>query len=182
MKKIVLVLVGVLVIASALIAVPVSASNTGTTALTGNPASYVSITTSEASIPLTLTPGSTATDGTLGLTVSCNDPFTITVADNSLRSSELGYMGNYTSSYVAFPLNTTLASPIGLTGTTVTTTTADTVTSPISTAQTLYTGTAPVYNQALTPNTFSQQVAYTDPVLPAGSTYRIDFIFTIIPS
>jgi hypothetical protein len=92
-------------------------------------------------------------------------------------------MGNYTSSYVASPLNTDLASPIGLTGTTVTTTTADSVSSPItSTAQTLYTGNAPVYNQILAPNTFSQPVAYTDPVLPSGSTYRIDLLFTITPS
>jgi hypothetical protein len=88
-------------------------------------------------------------------------------------------MGNYTSSYVASPLNTILSSPIGLAGTTNGTTSADTLTTPISTAQTLYVGNASVTNQLLAPNIFTQPVAVADPVLPTGSTYRIDLLYTV---
>ena len=41
----------------------------------------------------------------------------------------------------------------------------------------LYSGSAAVTNQLLAPNTFSQPVANADPVLPTGSTYRINLLY-----
>jgi hypothetical protein len=105
-------------------------------------------------------------------------------------ASEQGYMGNYTNnvygnqsttSYTG--INTTLSQFLTLTGTTNTTTSWYGSTQRIlSGGYALYTGSAPVNNQLLAPNTFSQVVAYTDPVLPSGSTYRIDLLFTLTPT
>jgi len=113
--------------------------------------------------------------------VAANTPFTITVNDNTGRIlAEQGFMGNYTSGAYGPSVNTTLASPLGLTGTTNSTTSAEVITPPIRTAspQTLYTGTSAVSNQYLF-NTFSQAVAFGDPLLPTGSEYRVDLQFTI---
>lgn len=175
-------LIGVLFIALAAVAAPVLADTTGTAYVSGNPAQYIAITLNENSIALTLDPTSSpATDSSLTITASCNDPFAITVADNTARGSNLGYMGNYTSSaYDASPLNTKLTSALALSGTTDGTTVAQTITPPITDSpQTLYAGSVPVYDQSLDTNTFTQAVSYTDPRLPGGSNYRIDLIFTI---
>jgi PKD repeat protein len=154
---------------------------TNITTLSNYISPYVAITLNESAINLALIPGTPAIDTSLGITVSANAPFAITVADNTGRSSGQGYMGNYTgTAYNVSPLNTDLASPIGLAGTTTGTTSAGTINPPIlASGQTLYTGTAAVTNQLLAPNTFTQPVAYNDQVLPSGSTYRIDLLYSI---
>ena len=70
----------------------------------------VSITLNKNSINLALIPGSSATDTSLGIIVSANLPFAVTVADNTGRpSGTQGYLGNFTSSYQGSPLDTTLS-------------------------------------------------------------------------
>ena len=138
----------------------------------------VSLALNENSIALTFTAGSSATDSSLVINTTDNVPFNIYVADNTGRSSYQGYMGSYTGT--AYDSGgPDLASPIQIAGTTTGTTTAQTITTPItSTAQALYIGSAPVTNQNI-PVLFTQPVAYTDPVLPNGSNYRIDLLYTI---
>lgn len=180
MKTRLLIIGCLLAIVLALITVPVLAANTGTTAVTGNPAAYVAITLNQSSINLPLDPfTSPATNATLGITVTSNKAFSVVVSDNTGRGSGQGYMGNYTTSYVGSPDNTILGSPIQLAGNTIGTTTGVSATTPITGGSTLYTGTAAVNSQLLTPNTFTQPVAVTDVVLPGSNTYRIDLLFTI---
>ena len=153
---------------------------------------YVAISLNESAINLALIPGSSATNASLGITVSANAQFAISVSDSSVRpTSYAGHMENYTSggygnqSFSGQPgLNTTLASYIQLTGTTNGTTVEQSLTPyyPIPaypSADTLYSGSASVTNQLLAPNTFTQPVAFIDPVLPSGSTYRIDLVYTV---
>jgi hypothetical protein len=143
-------------------------------------APYLAISPNEISIPLTLQPGQTTNISSLGITVSANEPFTVTVADNTRRSSNLGYMGNYTNgAYDIYPLNTVLGSPLAMAGTTNGTTVAQTITLPITSGSLLYSGSAAVTNQLLYPNTFTQPVLSNDLVMPTGSIYRIDLTFTI---
>jgi hypothetical protein len=143
-------------------------------------ASSTGITINETAVFMNLQPGLTATNSSLGITVSANVPFTVVVSDNTGRTgSDVGYMGNYTTSYVASPLDTVLAYPFKLAGTTNSTTAAWTITGPPTTGSTLYSGSAAVTNQLLSPNIFSQQVTVTDPVLPSTNRYRIDLTFTI---
>jgi hypothetical protein len=146
------------------------------------------LTLTESSIPLTLQAGHTATDSSLGMTVSANVPFSITVADNSAtlgRTSNYGYMGDFntnTNVYVS-PYTKTLQSKLGLSGSTSGTTAVQTISGVIPAAPggvPLYLGSAAVTNQLLSPNTFTQPVVITDPVMPTGYTYRIDLIFTIM--
>ena len=143
----------------------------------------VSITLNPTTINMPLAAGSTATNSSLGITVTTNTPFTITVRDNSAaygRTTGYGYMGKFTGgAYDLYPA-LTLGSPLQLAGTTVGTTTAQAITPPITTtAKTLYTGSTSVTGQLLAPNIFSQPVVISDPHLTAGSTYRIDLTFTI---
>src|SRR5208283_4499476 len=173
-----------LVTVLALMTAPVSAggTSTGGAAVTGNPSSYASLTLNESSILLApMTPGLSATNASLGITVTANEGgWTIAVSDNTGRAVGKGYMGNYTAgSYVASPLNTDLASPIQLAGTTNSTTTGQSASTPISGGSQIYSGSGAVNNQLLAPNTFTQPVAYTDPILPAANTYRIDLTFTL---
>ena len=94
---------------------------TNITTLSNYISPYVAISLNESAINLALIPGSTATDMSLGITVSANAPFVVTVADNTGRPAGVqGYMGNYTASYNqgSNALNTTLASAIGLAVTT----------------------------------------------------------------
>ena len=166
--------VGILVIVAALIAAPVSAgSTTGTSAVTGNPSSYASITLNETTVVLgpggIMPPGASSSNQSLGINVTCNEHYTITVADNTERiAAEQGYMGNYTSTW-ATPsygnatvsgLNTTLTAPIQEAGTTNATAsvTGSTITPPITTGSTLYSSTQPSNNLILAPNTFTQPV------------------------
>lgn len=142
----------------------------------------VAITIVNSTQTLTLTQGKTVTDTNISLLVTSSAAFSVTVADNTLRPSNCqGYMGNYSGSYVAYPLNTNLIYPLGLSGTTTGTVTAHTVTSPVSTAQTLYTGSAAV-NGVKLPLTITQQVGYSDRILRGSNIYRIDLIFTIAAS
>jgi len=70
--------------------------------------------------------------------------------------------------------------PLQLAGTTTGTTTALTIAPPIlSSAQTLYSGSAPVTGQNL-PTLFTQPVIYSDPHLPSCSDYRIALSFIIL--
>ena len=165
MKARLLIIVGLMIMAVALTVAPVMALSTGTTSITGNPQSYVSITLSNTSVYLPLDPSnSPATNSSMGITVLTNIPFSITVADMTGRSTGQGFLGNYTSGvYDASPLNTDLGSPIQLTGTTNTTTTADSITPPITTGspQTFFTGSSYVTNQVLATE-FTRPVAYTD--------------------
>jgi autotransporter-associated beta strand protein len=151
-------------------------------AVTNNvPEPSVAIALNQSSIFLPLAAGSTATNTSLGITVSANTRFTITVADSTGRPANLGYMGSYTSG-IYDTAGPRLASALGLAGTTNGTTTAQTIIPPITTGSTLYSGSAAVTNQLLAPNTYSQPVAVTDLHLPTGSTYRIDLVFTITPA
>jgi len=195
MNKKLTIIIGFLAICVVLISiiVPVSAgSTTNTTAITGNPTSYASLSANLTSIYLPLTPGVSATNSSLALNVTSNEAFTIYVTDNTNRIAPgigvLGYMGNYTSTngynQGSSALNTTLATPIQMTGSTNGTTTGynvGTVSAPINTtARTLYYGSQPVNQQWLF-NTFTQPVTYYDPILPTanGGTYRIDILFTL---
>jgi len=141
----------------------------------------LSISINQSSIYLPLATGSTATNGSLALNVSAGGPFTIKVEGNTGRIESQGHMGSYTNgAYDA--AGPALASPLELAGTSNGTITAQTVTPPIlPSGSTLYTYTesAPVVNQILAPNTFSQPVVMSDPSLSSGSTYRIDLVFVI---
>ena len=152
--------------------------------VTNNVVPYLAISPNEVTIPLTLQPGQTTNISSLGITVSANEKFQVTVADNTGRGSNLGYMGNYTGNYPSgaydtFPLNTVLGSPLAMAGTTNGTTVAYTITPPITSGSLLYSGSAAVTNQFLYPNTFTQPVSARDLVMPTGSIYRIDLQFTI---
>ena len=161
-----------------LMTAPVSADTTGTAAVTGVVAEYISITAAPDTIELNLQPDATATNSTLVLTVSRNNPYVVTVADNTGRAggaltANQGYMQNFTAgAYVATPV---LASPLHLDGLTVGTNEAKSLTFPISSAQTFYAGSAAVHDQALS-TVISQAVSYTDPAI---STYKMQLIFTI---
>jgi hypothetical protein len=197
MKIKVLILVGILIIAFAAVVIPVSASDpiSGTTELHGNVLSYVSISVSTGSIALTLDPQASQpiTNSNLGITISANKAATVTVKDNTGRiTAEKGKMGNYTSSYdqatqFTTPLlNTTLASPLGLVASSTCvpgglggTITPVSVSSPIRDAVSMFTTTGVLSSASCPANQFSQTVAKTDPVLPAGSTYRMDLEFDI---
>lgn len=175
------IIAGLLGVALALMAAPVMAYNT--TAVTGSVTSYVSISLNQSSIYLPLTAGTTATNSSLGITVSANSPFSVTVADASLngKTTNYGYMSNFTgSSYDS--VATALGSPLGLLGIDNGTTIHQTITGAIPTSgDPLYTGGAAVTNQVLA-NTLSQTVANTDLVLPSPSVYRIDLSFIIGPT
>ena len=182
MKMRLLVIGSLLVILLALMTAPVSAAPTGTTAVTGNPSSYVAISLNQSSIYMPLDPTtSPVSNATLGITVTSNKAFSVVVSDTTGRGvGDQGFMGNYTGGYVGSPSNTKLGSAIQLAGTTSGTTSAVTVTPPIDVGgKPLYSGTAAVNSQLLTPNTFSQVVTVTDVVLPGSNTYRIDLTFTI---
>jgi autotransporter-associated beta strand protein len=140
------------------------------------PPTFISISPNSGDISLVV--DTLATNSSLGITTTANVPFTITIADSSGRSTYQGYMGSYTGS--AYDSGgPDLGSPLQLAGTTTGTTTALTITPPIlSSAQTLYSGSAPVTSQNL-PTLFTQPVIYTDPHLLSGSSYRIDLSFII---
>jgi hypothetical protein len=182
MKTRLFMLMGILAIVSAIIIGPVAAATSGTAAVTGNPKSSVSITLNQSSLFLDLDPGaSPATNTSLAIIGSTNTPFTITVKDSTSgrAGGDLGYMGNYTTSYQGSPLNTVLAAALTLTGTTNSSTTAVALSPPITdTPQTLYNGGQKTNTQYLF-NTFSQVVSYNDARLPTGSVYRIDLEFDI---
>ena len=184
--------VGILVIVAALIAAPVSAggSTSGSSAVLGNPSSYASIALNSTTVVLgpggVMPPGASSSNQSLGINVTCNERYTITVADNTGRpAATLGYMGNYTSpiygNSTVTGLNTTLTAPLQSAGTTNATAsvTGSTITPPITTGSTLYSSAQPSNNLILAPNTFTQPVTYYDPVLPTSSTYRIDLLFTL---
>ena len=185
--------VGILVIVAALIAAPVSAGSSisGTSAVTGNPSSYASITLNETTVVLgpggIMPPGASSSNQSLGINVTCNEHYTITVADNTERIAASMGIWEITQATPIYGnatvtgLNTTLTAPIQLAGTTNATAsvTGSTITPPITTGSTLYSSTQPSNNLILAPNTFTQPVTYYDPVLPSGSTYRIDLLFTL---
>jgi PKD repeat protein len=160
-----------------IVANPYSTSTATGSIQTSSPS--VAITLNEGSIALALVAGSSATDSSLVMNTTTNVPFAILVADGTVRNTtQQGYMGSYTSG--AYDSGgPDLGSPLQLAGTTTGTTTAQTITPPItSTAKTLYSGSAAVTNQNL-PTVFTQPAAYSDPYLPGGSTYRIDLAFII---
>ncbi|HXW98955.1 MAG TPA: hypothetical protein VEI51_04460, partial [Methanomicrobiales archaeon] len=146
-------------------------------------ASFVSIALNQTS-PIFLAlnySASPSTNSSLGLLVSSNGNFAVTVQDSTGRTSgDQGYMGNYTATtfYQVSPINTKLGSALSVSGTTNGTTLAGAITPPITaTPQTLYTGGSQT-NQPLA-TLLSQPVTFGDTVLPAGSAYRIDLQFTI---
>ncbi|MFZ0005348.1 MAG: PKD domain-containing protein [Methanoregula sp.] len=146
---------------------------------------YAALILNESTILLNpMTPGLSATNGSLGITVTANEGgWTISISDNTGRTSRKGYLGNYSAGiYFTYPLNTTLSSPLQLAGTTNSTgsvTTGQNATTPIYSGSLLYSGSGAVTNQLLTPNIFTQPVAYADPILPNPDTYRIDLTFTL---
>lgn len=181
MKTRSLVLIGVLVIALAAMAMPVMAATTASATITGNPTATTEITLSANSLPLTLTPGSTASDNSITMTSTSNNAngFTVSVKDamdNGKESSHAGHMmafnaGSYTeATYLA--ANMTAATSSGADATD-----AGTITLKGPNAQTIQSTTAPkqVLNKAIT---FSQAVAYTDARLTTGS-YQIVVQFDI---
>jgi hypothetical protein len=177
MKTKVLILVGILIIAFAGIVAPVSAATTGPVAVTGTVPEYISISAAPATINLDLQPNAVASSSALVLTVSRNNPYVVTVADNTGRSGalagDLANMQSYSgSAYTATPK---LANPLHLSGTTTGTNSVHALSFPITTAQTFYDGSAAVHNQDLA-TSITQQVTYTD---PASSTYKMELIFTI---
>src|SRR5512136_173716 len=179
-----IVLAGILFLVSMVMIWPVAAAtSTGSGAVTGNVKVAVSIALVNSTIFLDLDPAlSPVSNTSLGLIVSSNQqPFTITVHDFTGRvAGEQGFMGNYTSGAYGPTANTTLGASLALAGTTNASTSAVAITPPItSTPVNFYTATAKVTNQYLYPNTFTQVVSVSDPVLPSGSVYRIDLQFTI---
>ena len=83
MKAKLWVIIGVLIIGSVMMVAPVLAATSGTTAITGNPAATVALTTVGSIADKILVPGTTVTDSTTSLTVNCNIPtgYTIEVTD-----------------------------------------------------------------------------------------------------
>jgi hypothetical protein len=145
-------------------------------------APYVAITPSATSLTMKLISNQTSVYSNFSMTASTNVPFTITVADSNPSHEYPGHMQNYTTTYVSSPLDTALAAPISLAGSsnsTVPSITAHSITLPSGSL--LYSGNAAVTNQFLA-NTFTQPVVITDPVLPNSNVYRIDLTFTITPS
>jgi len=184
MRDRLIILAGFLLLVSVVMVGPVAAATANApSAVLGNVKVAVSLALVNSTIYLDLDPAASPAQNTsLALIASSNQqPFTITVNDNTGRIvAEQGFMGNYTSGAYGPVVNTTLASSIGLSGTTNASTTAVAITPPItSTPVNFYTATAKVTNQYLMPNTFTQAVAVADPVLPTNSVYRIDLQFTI---
>jgi hypothetical protein len=168
----------------ALIAVPVSANgNTASpVSLSGNISSnqgYVSIGTNLTSLYMPLVPGSSATNSSLGITAVSNLPFHITIRDSTARSTDIGYMGNYSTTQAYAVLDQKLASPMGFTPVANGSTTVPSpLTSFSATGTTVYTG-AVAQNSQVLASTFTQPVAVTDVILPAGYTYTIQTEFAI---
>jgi len=199
MKTRLLVIGCLLVIVAALITVPVSAAGP-TTAITGNPSSYISISLNENAVGLGSTPGvlvpnQANTNTTLNATVTANNGFTIMVKDLNVNSS-YGYMRpyNFTTGYDASN-TTTLADPLGVAATNPGTHAygslgsaygynASTSTPIQPLAQTtgselFHAYLANAFNAQNLPVTFTQQVQYYDPVLASFETYRMDLEFDI---
>jgi len=182
MKANLFVLIGILILASVAFVGPVAAADTGTAYGYGTLGASVSISLNQSAVYLNLSPlYSPATNNTLGLTISSNKiVFAITVRDNSGRSEDIGFMGNWTpSSYPILENSTNLTQPLGISGfTNGTTTAASNITLLYALGQDLYTGNGKVANQVLGTD-FVQAVTMADEPLLAGYQYRIDLEFAI---
>ena len=185
MKAKLRIIVGLLVIGIALMIAPAMAAESGEAAVTGNPASYVSISLTNSSINLALdAAASPAYNYTAYIVISSNGPFALKGEDNSARSAEQGkgFMQNYTigSTYVATPF-TNLTNRLSFAGDsnstygTITAAAANHFSGP---AVDFWTGT-PVSQPQLLTSTFSQIVTGTNYRLPTGYYYRIDLLYTI---
>ena len=183
MKAKLWVIIGVLIIASIAMVAPVAAVNTGTTIIAGNPPATVDIALSGDIANMPLTPGTTNTDPSVTLTVSANVPFYVKVRDDMSSAKPAGSAGKMVD-YETGPTTygtAKLGAAMGLTGTTLDTTSKTDLAALTAVDQTLETGSAAVSSQGLG-LTFSQVVAYTDARLGAGHVYRIVVLFTGSPS
>jgi methionine-rich copper-binding protein CopC len=183
MKAKVWIMVGVLIIALAAMVAPVmAASPTADTVVSGNPASYVDITVSSATISMTLTPSITNHYTTATLGATANGPTTIKATDAGTNSKpSAGYMVNCTTSGNTWSTDK-LGSKMTISGTNVGVFTASTVADLGDlTPETLYTGSGEADTQSLALS-FNQAVTVADPILPSGYTYKLPVTFTIAAS
>jgi hypothetical protein len=195
MKAKLWVIIGVLIIASIVMVAPVAAAESATagTAVSGTLAKTVTLTPSAATGSITLTPGAETSLSTITLVASQNCAGTITAVDAMTGTTGVknagtaGYMTNYTAggAYpdctdgILCPVSPTkLAAPMKLVGTTAGVYSQAAQITDLSTAKTVYTISGGGSDGALG-LAFSQLTALTDPVLPAGNTYRIPVTFTI---
>lgn len=182
MKMNALIIAGLLALVCMVMIAPVMAD---TVSITGNPGTAASISLNQTSISMPLAAGSTATNTSLGVTVSANNAFSVAVADTG-GNTHAGYMSNASSAgaYQSAPSDTHLAAAFQIQ--------SDDNTTYSVTGHALQNvaGSSPVYTHSaggtgvpvLLTNTLSQAVAYSDPVLPGGYNYQIKLDFTVTPS
>lgn len=140
-------------------------------------------------INITVIPQTPGTDLSLIANVSVSQAnWSVTVADaSSYASSHAGYLSEYSNgtpgAYV--PSGRVFSDPLQLSGVGVpgmaVAAAGDNVNIgpiPFASGAQLYTGLAPVTNLLLS-NNLTQNVEYSDQVLPPGETYRIDLLYTI---
>jgi len=176
--KMKLLIIGLLVIAAALIVAPVTAYTAAN--ITGNPTSVISVSITGGTVSLFLNPQSSpATNNTQVLTVSANGVgWTVAASDNldaSKNTTTKGFMSesDQYGAYIAIPKN--LTAVMNVTGQSMTGATGGTA--KLDSGGVIETGTAAVSDT--TGNVqFSQIVNYVDTVLTSGENYKIIVTFT----
>ena len=191
MKTKLLLIVGFLIIACAVMVAPVAAVEASAgTAVSGTLAKTVTLTASSATGSITLTPGAETSLSTISLSASQNCAGAITAVDAmtpSKNDGTAGYMTNYTAggAYpdctdgILCPVgNTKLTAKMKLVGTTAGVYSQAAGITDLSTAKTVYTISGGGSDGTLG-LAFSQLTALTDPVLPGTNSYRIPVSFVI---
>jgi hypothetical protein len=176
----------------ALMAAPVLGLNSGQTAVTGNISAYAAISLNASSVLLgdsygTMAPNADNKNQSLGVIVTANNGFSVTVKDfnnGQTGHTNAGFMYPYVvgTGYdtTNYPVNLTDALQVSPGTTLPSMVTGSTPTPPITDGSTLFqSGHYNAFNAVVIPTTINQHVEYYDPVLPATDTYRIDLEFDI---
>ncbi len=181
--KMKLLIIGLLVIATALMVAPVMADSA--TNVTGNPTSVISLSITGGVVTLTLNPQGTnpATDNSQTLTVSANGVgWTVAASDNLDYGKPSGTTGHMSESdqYQAYITSSpkTLTAVMNVTGQTMTGANGATV--KLDTGGVIETGTTAVSGTTGHVQ-FSQIANYVDTVLTNGENYKIIVTFTGTP-
>jgi len=192
MKAKVGIMIGVLIIAFAVMVIPVMAEDTSAYIL-GNPTGAVSVSLNQTSVNLTpFTPGLTASNASMAVIVSANEPWTVNV-QGSTPDSSASATAYLTNSSVSSPYDlgtpeTTLGNKLEIDGSNANTTYGETYLTTqadltdVSSQHPLYAGSVPYTAPLWLSNNIKQSVSYYDPVLPDTYAYQIKLTFTITSS
>jgi hypothetical protein len=179
MKRNLLVFISLMVIVSATMIIPGMAAETGSSIITGNPATAIDITVTGSISNWALAVGSNTDPSSVNLAVSSNKiGWTVAVKDGmdgSKISGTQGKMANWTGS--AWASSGNLAAAMHVAGASVPTKTTGADVALSGSDQPIETGLDVVSSQSMA-ITIGQTVAYTDPALPNPNVYRIIVTFT----